>query len=139
GSADLLIGVFLSKVATEFGFHFVRHRFWGIQKRASRASGTLYLPKSVAAMDGAPVGYKIQSADFRERRQLGFLYVGDALLQIVNRRKLPKFALAHNFQRDHFAQTFHIAQSQSQREPAARNLFQRAIPIGTRQVDGLAL
>ena len=89
-------------------------------------------------MDRMPVGHKIQSANFGQPSQFGFLYFGDALLQIVNRCKLPKFALAHNFESDRFAQAFHVAQSKPQRESAG-NLFERAIPIGTRQVDGLAL
>ena len=82
-------------------YRFARKLLPIFEQRAGAARGALDLPEGVAAMRArVPAGHEIQSADFGQRRQFGFLYLGHAQLQIFNRSKLRDAALAHDFQRD---------------------------------------
>ena len=75
---------------------------------------------------------EIQSANFRERREFGFLDCGNAEFQILDRGKRANGALANNFCGDFGAQAFDVAQAQSQSQALSAfllKLFERAKPI----------
>ncbi len=74
---------------------------------------------------------KIQRPDFRQRRQFGFLQARHAQLQIVDGTKRPQSALAHNFPRHVFTQSFDVTHSQTQGEALAV-FFEMAGPVRNR-------